>query len=55
MALARLTEIALLGCLVQRAGGRIRWNHKEGTCDRKELASIIRGPARKEWDFGRGL
>ena len=53
---ARLTETSLLGCLVQRFGGRIEWDAANmRITNRPELNAYIREPARKGWSYGEDL
>ena len=50
---SRLTEMALLGVLAQRFGGRIEWDDKKmEVTNRPELNAYIREPARRGWRMG---
>ena len=47
----QLTEVALLGALVQRVGGKIEWDAKNMRAkNRPELDCLIREPERKGWE-----
>ena len=51
---SQLTEVALLGCLVQRFGGSIEWDDKNmKAVNRPELDSFIREPERAGWESNR--
>jgi len=53
---SRLTEIACLGALAQRFGGRIEWDSKNlRSPNRPELDPYIREAARKGWEYGEDL
>ncbi|TSA30165.1 MAG: gfo/Idh/MocA family oxidoreductase [Verrucomicrobiaceae bacterium] len=53
---SRLTEIACLGALAQRFGGRIEWDSKNlRSPNRPELDPYIKEPARKGWEYGEDL
>jgi predicted dehydrogenase len=53
---ARLTEVALLGVLAQRFGGRIEWDAKNGTItNRPDLNRYLKEPVRKGWEYGDDL
>ncbi|MBE6413027.1 MAG: Gfo/Idh/MocA family oxidoreductase [Verrucomicrobiaceae bacterium] len=48
---SQLTEVALLGCLVQRFGGSIEWDDAKMSCKgRPELDAFIKEPERKGWE-----
>lgn len=48
---SQLTEVALLGCLAQRFGGRINWDAKNmRSTNRPELAQFIKEPERAGWE-----
>ncbi len=47
----QLTEVALLGALVQRVGGKIEWDAKNMRAkNRPELDCLIKEPERKGWE-----
>lgn len=49
---ARLSEVALLGVLAQRFGGRIEWDAAKGEItNRPELNAYVDVPARKGWEI----
>lgn len=51
---SRLTEVALLGVLAQRFGGKIEWDAKKGqVSNRPELNAYVDIPAREGWEIGR--
>jgi len=53
---ARLTEVALLGALAARFGGRIEWDAKEmRITNRDELNAYLKEPVRKGWEAGEDL
>lgn len=52
---APLSEIALIGVLAQRFGGRIEWNPEKGITNRPELNAFVREPTRKGWEYGGDL
>jgi len=53
---SRLTEIACLGALAQRFGGRIEWDSAGmSSPNRPELAPYIKEPALKGWEYGEDL
>ncbi|MEC7235222.1 MAG: Gfo/Idh/MocA family oxidoreductase [Verrucomicrobiota bacterium] len=53
---APLTEVALLGVLAQRFGGRIEWDPAIGVLNRPELNIFIKEPARDGWwQYGEDL
>ena len=50
---ARLSEVALLGVLAQRFGGRIDWDAKNGLItNRPELNVFLKEPTRQGWEIG---
>ncbi len=50
---ARLTEVALLGVLAQRFGGRLDWDAAQGRItNRPELNAFLREPCRRDWIIG---
>lgn len=50
---ARLTEVALLGVLAQRFGGRIDWDSCKGRItNREQLNDYVRRPVRAGWEVG---
>jgi len=49
---SRLTEMALLGALAQRVGGRIEWDPEKGITNRPELNAYLKEPVRKGWEYG---
>ena len=52
---APLTEVALLGVLAQRFGGRIEWDPVKGVLNRPELNAFIKEPVRDGWQYGEDL
>jgi predicted dehydrogenase len=53
---APMSEIALLGVLAQRFGGRIEWDSANMTItNRPELNAFVKEPARKGWEAGENL
>lgn len=53
---SRLTEIACLGALAQRFGGRIEWDSANlRSPNRPELDPHIKEPVRKGWEYGEDL
>lgn len=53
---APLTEVALLGVLAQRFGGRIEWDAKRGVItNRPELNALVKEPVREGWEAGQEL
>lgn len=53
---ARLTEVALLGVLAARVGGRLEWDAKNmRITNRPELNEFLREPARPGWEAGDDL
>lgn len=53
---ARLTEVALLGAIAQRCGGRIEWDAANmKITNRPELNAIVKEPVRKGWEYGEDL
>ena len=53
---APMTEVALLGVIAQRFGGRIEWDSKNmKITNRPELNAFIKEPARKGWEAGEDL
>jgi len=52
----RLTEVACLGVLAQRFGGRIEWDSQAmRVTNRPEINNFIREPATKGWEYGEDL
>lgn len=53
---ARMTEVALLGVLAQRFGGRIEWDAKNmRVTNRPELNTYLKEPVRRGWEYGEEL
>lgn len=53
---APMTEVALIGVLAQRFGGRIEWDAKNmRITNRPELNAFIKEPVRKGWEYGEDL
>jgi hypothetical protein len=53
---APMSEVALLGVLAQRFGGRIEWDSKNmRITNRPELNVFVKEPARAGWDAGQDL
>lgn len=53
---ARLTEVACLGALAQRFGGRLEWDSQAmRVTNRPELAPYIKEPMPKGWEYGEDL
>ena len=53
---AALTEVALLGLLAQRFGGRIEYDAAAmRITNRPELNAHLRSPAREGWRYGESL
>jgi len=53
---AKLSEIACLGVLAQRFGGRIEWDSANmRVTNRPELNHYVNPPARKGWEYGEDL
>lgn len=53
---APMTEVALLGVLAQRFGGRIEWDAKKGEItNRPELNAFVKEPVRSGWEYGEDL
>jgi predicted dehydrogenase len=53
---SKLTEIACLGVLAQRFGGRIEWDAKTmRVTNRPELNDYVKEPVRKGWEYGEEL
>lgn len=52
---APMTEVALLGVLAQRFGGRFEWNAKKGISNRDDINAYIKEPVRKGWEYGDDL
>jgi hypothetical protein len=53
---APLTEVALIGVLAQRFGGRIEWDAKNmRVTNRPELNRYVKEPIRKGWEYGEDL
>mgnify|MGYP000677363100 FL=1 len=51
-----MTEVALLGVLAQRFGGRIEWDSKNmRITNRPELNVFIKEPVRAGWEAGQDL
>ena len=51
-----LTEMALVGLLAQRFGGKIRFNSKKmKITNRPELNVYVKEPVRQGWSYGEGL
>lgn len=51
---ARLSEIALLGVLAQRFGGRLDWDARNGLItNRPEINAYLKEPTRDGWKIGR--
>ncbi|GAA3634822.1 Gfo/Idh/MocA family oxidoreductase [Flavivirga jejuensis] len=51
-----LTEMALVGVLAQRFGGKIKYNgEKMKITNRPKLNAYIKEPVRKGWEYGEGL
>ena len=53
---APMSEVALLGVLAQRFGGKIEWDSKNmKITNRPELNEFVQEPVRKGWEAGRDL
>ena len=53
---AELTEVALLGVLAQRFGGRLDYDAKNmKITNRPELNIFLKEPVRKGWEYGTAL
>lgn len=53
---SQLTEVALLGTLVQQTGKKIEWDHENMRVKgQPEFDQLIKVPARKEWAYGEDL
>jgi len=52
---APMTEVALLGVLAQRFGGRIEWDPIKGVTNRPELNAYVKEPVRAGWEAGEDL
>ena len=53
---APMSEIALLGVLAARFGGKIEWDAKNmRITNRPELNAFVREPVREGWEYGRDL
>ncbi|MBT3193855.1 MAG: Gfo/Idh/MocA family oxidoreductase [Verrucomicrobia bacterium] len=53
---APMTEIALLGVLAARFGGKLEWDSKNmRITNRPELNAFVREPVRKGWEYGQDL
>ena len=53
---APLTEVALIGVLAQRFGGRIEWDPIKGeVTNRPELNAFVKEPVRAGWEYGADL
>jgi hypothetical protein len=53
---AKLTELALVGVLSQRFGGKIEYDEANmRITNRPELNAYIKEPVRKGWEYGEGL
>ena len=50
-----MTEVALLGVLAQRFGGRIEWDSVKGVTNRPELNAFVKEPVRAGWEAGEDL
>ncbi|MDZ8120027.1 Gfo/Idh/MocA family oxidoreductase [Pontiella agarivorans] len=51
-----LTEVALIGVLAQRFGGRIEWDSETmRVTNRPELNAYVKEPVRKGWEYGSDL
>lgn len=53
---APMSEVALIGVLAQRFGGRIEWDTQNmRITNRPELNAFVREPVRDGWDYGKDL
>lgn len=52
---APMTEVALIGVIAQRFGGRIEWDPVKGITNRPELNAYVKEPVRPGWEYGRDL
>ena len=53
---APMTEVALIGVIAQRFGGRIEWDAKKGEItNRPELNAFVKEPVRAGWEYGEDL
>jgi hypothetical protein len=53
---ANLTEMAAIGTIAQRFGGRLDYDAKNiKITNRPELADYIKEPVRKGWEYGENL
>jgi predicted dehydrogenase len=52
---APMTEVALIGVLAQRFGGRIEWDPKKGVTNRPELNAFVQEPVRPGWEAGQNI
>lgn len=52
---APMSEIALLGVLAQRFGGRFEWNAAQGLSNREDINSCLKEPVRPGWEYGADL
>jgi len=52
---APMTEVALIGVLAQRFGGRIEWDPLKGVTNRPELNAYVQEPVRPGWEYGNDL
>ncbi|TMU57337.1 Gfo/Idh/MocA family protein [Flagellimonas algicola] len=53
---APMTEVALIGVLAQRFGGKIEWDAKNmRITNRPELNAYIKEPVRRGWEYGEDL
>ena len=52
---APMSEVALLGVLAQRFGGRIEWDPVKGITNRPELNVFVKEPVRAGWEAGQDL
>jgi predicted dehydrogenase len=53
---APMSEVALIGVIAQRFGGRIEWDPIKGQItNRPELNAYVRAPVRKGWEYGQDL
>ncbi len=51
-----MTEVALLGVLAQRFGGRIEWDAENMRITKcPELNAYVKEPVRKGWEYGEDL
>ncbi|CAA6680222.1 MULTISPECIES: Gfo/Idh/MocA family protein [unclassified Lentimonas] len=52
---APMTEVALIGLIAQRFGGRIEWDPAKGITNRPELNAYVKEPTRRGWEYGMNL